>query len=181
MKDTFRNIRIPALPQPNSFAGLMDLYEANYIRIRKLCGQKVLMPSVAVSRITQGMDLYLQVLEQTRFTSTIALTHYFVDTQQGLLAYPDLRLRIYYDALQAEVIGQSLNFENSDLPAWCNPANKSIQMRWRANRFLFKWLSFCDQQGHSFVVDRECQQNCLFTENVKIPSPSCASSINIFE
>ena len=181
MKDTFKNIRIPAPPRPNSFAGLMDLYEANYIRLRKLCGQKGSMPPVAVSRITQGMDLYLQVLEQTRYTSTIALTHYFVDSQQGLLAYPDLRLRIYYDALQAEVIGQSFRFENSDLPTCGNPAHSSLQIRWRVNRFLFKWLSFCVQQGHSFVVDREFQQNCLLTEDIKVPLKDYALPINLFQ
>ncbi|MBT8124034.1 MAG: hypothetical protein KJO81_04330, partial [Gammaproteobacteria bacterium] len=72
MIQTLRQGRMPrdilAAPLPNSFSGLMEMYEGNYIRLRKLLGDKDSMPSVAVSRITNGMDLYLQVLNKTRYT-----------------------------------------------------------------------------------------------------------------
>lgn len=170
-----------APPLPNSFAGLMEMYEANYIRLRKLCGYKDSMPSIAVSRISKGMDLYLQVLEQTRYTSTIALTYYFTDARYGFLAYPDLKLRIYYDALQAEVISQSFRRKNSGRYVAGYPACSPLLTRWHINRFLFKWLSYCDRQGHSFRVKDQSKQNHLLTEGVEIPLRSFALSSNILQ
>ena len=169
MKDTLRHGRILASPLPNTFSGLMEMYEANYIRIRKLCGAKDSMPLVAVSRISRGMDLYLQVLEQTKYTSTIALTYYFADAEFGFLAYPDLKLRIYYDALQTEVTSQSYRRKNPNFRAFNYDMGPSLLKRWRMNRFLFKWLSYCDRQGHSFLIADKSRRNHLLTENVEIP------------
>ncbi len=179
MKDTLQHGRILASPLPNSFAGLMEMYEANYIRIRKLCGPKDSMPLVAVSRISRGMDLYLQVLEQTKYTSTIALTYYFADAESGFLAYPDIKLRIYYDALQTEVISHSYRRKNSNFSAFNYALGPSLLKRWRMNRFLFKWLSYCDRQGHSFLITDESRRNHLLTENVEIPLQGPANSSTI--
>ncbi len=181
MKNTCRHKRYLAPPLPNSFAGLMEMYEANYIRLRKLCGHKDSMPPIAVSCVAQGMDLYLQVLEQTRYTSTIALTYYFTDAHHGFLAYPDLKLRIYYDALQAEVISQSFKCKNRGWPKYTNSACSSLLTRWKMNRFLFKWLSFCNQQGHSFIVHDQSQQNFLLTEGIEVPLQSIPYSGNVLQ
>ena len=35
-----RSRNVLALPLPNSFSGLMEMYEGNYIRLRKLLGDK---------------------------------------------------------------------------------------------------------------------------------------------
>ena len=160
---------ILASPFPGTFAGLMEMYEMNYIRIRKLCGAKDDMPAVAVSRIKKGSDLYLQVLEQTRYTATIVLTYYFSDSQSGFLAYPDLKIRVYYDALQAEVMSQAYQCNKPNFKAFNYAVAPSIVKRWRMNRFLYKWLSYCGHQGHSFLVADKSRQNHLRTENVEIP------------
>jgi len=154
---------MPAPPLPNSFAGLMEMYEVNYIHVRKLCGDRISMPSAAVSRVPEGMDLHLQVLIRTKYTSTIALTHYFADSEVGLVAYPDIKLRIYYDSLQAEVLPQCCRL---NLRAFSHDAAHFFLLkRWRMNRFLFKWLSYCDRQGHSFRADSKSRRNHLFVEN----------------
>ena len=169
MKQPFQHGRILAPPLPGSFAGLMEMYEANYIRIRKLCGAKDSMPVVAVSRVSRGMDLYLQVLEQTKYTATIALTYYFADAEHGFMAYPDLKLRIYYDALQTEVMSQSYRRQNPNFTSFNYATDPTLLRRWRMNRFLYKWLSYCDRQGHSFHVTDKSRRNHLLTENVEIP------------
>lgn len=147
----------------------MEMYEANYIRIRKLCGDKLSMPPVAVSRVLGVMDLHLQVLTQTRYTATIALTYYFADAEAGLLAYPNIKLRIYYDSLQAEVFSQSYRCQTLGSNAFGHGTGSSLLKRWRMNRFLFKWLSYCDRQGHSFRADSKSRCNHLFIENVEVP------------
>lgn len=174
-----------AQPLPNSFAGLMEMYEGNYIRLRKLLGDKENLPEVAVSRIVKGMDLYLQVLEQTKYTSTIALTYYFADAEEGVLAYPNLKIRIYYDALQAEVMSQAYRRKNkavdSNFFAFNHHSDPTLLKRWRMNRFLYKWLHFCDRQEHSFIQHQDKRQNQLITKNVEIPLQQGATSSNIIE
>ncbi len=170
-----------APPLPNSFSGLMEMYEGNYIRLRKLLGQKNNIPEVAVSRIANGMDLYLQVLDQTKYTSTIALTYYFTDLENGVLAYPNLKLRVYYDALQAEVMSQAYRRLDPNYHAFTHQIDPSLMKRWRMNRFLYKWLSYCDRQGHSFQIGASTSHNQLITKNVEIPLQEKASSSNIIE
>lgn len=185
MKESLRQGRmsknILAPPLPNSFSGLMEMYEGNYIRLRKMLGHKEDMPEVAVSRISKGMDLYLQVLEHTRYTSTIALTYYFSDTEERFLAYPNLKLRIYYDALQAEVLSQAYRRHNPNFHAFSHDIDPTLLKRWRMNRFLYKWLAYCGHQGHSFQVGTQPNDHQLITNNVEIPLQEKASSSNIFE
>ena len=185
MIQTLRQGRMPrdilAAPLPNSFSGLMEMYEGNYIRLRKLLGDKDSRPSVAVSRIRNGMDLYLQVLEQTKYTSTIALTYYFSDVQEGFLAYPNLKIRIYYDALQAEVMSQTYNRRDPNFHAFNYHVDPTLLKRWKMNRFLYKWLSYCDRQGHSFHIGAKSRKNQLITKNVEIPLQEKASSSTIIE
>ncbi len=172
---------ILAEPLPSSFSGLMEMYEGNYIRLRKLLGEKNNMPEVAVSRITNGMDVYLQVLEQTKYTATIALTYYFSDAENGFLAFPNLKIRIYYDALQAEVMSQAYKRRDPNFRSFNHDLDPSLLKRWRMNRFLYKWLSYCDRQGHSFKMDVRSGKNQLITKNIEIPLQDKASSSNIIE
>ena len=174
-----------AQPLPNSFAGLMEMYEGNYIRLRKLLGDKEKLPEVAVSRITEGMDLYLQVLDQTTYTTTIALTYYFADVDEGFLAYPNLKIRIYYDALQAEVMSQDYRrkslIADPNFRAFNHQIDPELLKRWRMNRFLYKWLHFCDRQAHSFIPHQKHRRNQLITKNVEIPLQPGATSSTIIE
>ena len=185
MIQTLKQGRMPghvlAPPLPNSFSGLMEMYEGNYIRLRKLLGDKDSMPSVAVSRITNGMDLYLQVLEQTKYTSTIALTYYFSGAEEGFLTHPNLKIRIYYDALQAEVMSQAYKRRDPNFHAFNHKVDPTLLKRWRMNRFLYKWLSYCDRQGHSFQARAKSGKNQLIIKNVEIPLQQQASSSNIIK
>lgn len=150
---------VPTPPFPNSFAGVMEMYEANYIRIRKLCGDRKTMPSVAVSRVAGCMDLHLRTLVRTKDTATIALTHYFTDAKTGgRRAYPDIKLKIYYDSLQVEVLPQFCYYRNSNFRTFDRNDASCLLQRWRMNRFLFKWLSWCDRRGHSFRTEKGKKQ-----------------------
>lgn len=175
MQGCIKRKQVLATPSANSFAGLMEMYEANYIYLRKFCGLKNDIPPVAVSRIANGMDLYLQVLEQTKYTTTIALTYYFVDHSTAFSAYPDLKIRIYYDALQAEVLSQTYKRQDPNFHAFNHRISPSLVKRWRMNRFLYKWLSYCDRQGHSFNPKHPSRHNQLLIKNVEIPLQHGAS------
>ncbi|TNF98491.1 MAG: DUF1249 domain-containing protein [Gammaproteobacteria bacterium] len=132
-----------------SFAGLMALYESNYIRFMQLVPQLDGLSEQACSVRSGDISLQLQVLERSRFTTTCHLT-YLLDDGVKKIKTPDLKIRIYHDARQAEVM--CCNRQEKDAFGWLDRAAcvSNLQWRWRLNRFLYKWLNYCLKQGHGF-------------------------------
>ncbi|MCP5420308.1 MAG: DUF1249 domain-containing protein [Gammaproteobacteria bacterium] len=136
---------------PGSFAGLMDLYERNYIGIRRLVPVMPATNDLRVSQLPGGLNLYLEVLDRFRYTTELSLTYHF-HKELGCVAEPDLRVRIYHDARLAEVVAAQLRrwpaFRQSDEGDPSTP----LCIRWHINRFLCKWLNYCLHQGHRFAA-----------------------------
>ncbi len=137
-----------------NFARLMDLYEQNYILMRRLTAELPAAPAHIVSRIPQGLDLHLQVLERFRYTSECVLTYRFCRNDQPLLQ-PNLRVRIYHDARLAEVLSCTPRHREPFLLV--EQDSSQLQSRWQANRFLYKWLQYCLGQGHQFFQQYQGQ------------------------
>ena len=78
MHCTVRHFLHQGIPAKN-FAGLMELYECNYIRLRNLVPDVDVMPDSVISRIPGVLDLHLRVVERNKFTTTLHLTYYFTD------------------------------------------------------------------------------------------------------
>ncbi|OOG28623.1 hypothetical protein B1C78_01315 [Thioalkalivibrio denitrificans] len=140
-------------PRPRSFAALMDLYEVNYIRLRRLCPDLAVADGERVSRAPGAMDLHLVVVEQTPYTTTARLTYLF-GARGHQRASPDVLVRMYHDARQVEVLGRhcrplDLEISVEDLPRW-----RGLDCKWRLNRFLYKWLGYCLRQGHALGRER---------------------------
>jgi uncharacterized protein YqiB (DUF1249 family) len=140
---------------PGTFAGLMDLYEQNYIGIRRLVP---VMPPVGVHLVSQvpgGLSLHLEVLERFRYTTELALTYHFVKQHKGFIAEPNLLMRVYHDARLAEVMAAHLRRRpvfQADLE---NTKNTQLRSRWHVNRFLYKWLNYCLHQGYCFRLSSQ--------------------------
>jgi uncharacterized protein len=142
--------RQPAYLQsrPCSFSALMELYEANYIRLRCLCPDLGSLEGHRVSRVPGAMDLHLSIEEQTPYTTTARLTYLFNGEGGRLRPSPDVLVRMYHDARQVEVLTRhcrplDLKIRLNDLPRL-----RALECKWRLNRFLFKWLGYCQRQGH---------------------------------
>ncbi len=129
-----------------TFAGLMDLYECNYIGIRRLAPVIPAPGQPLISLCPGNLALHLTVLERFRYTSEINLTYHFFKSE-GVVAEPDLRVRVYHDARLAEVMSAHLRHWP---PFEADSENSHLYQRWRTNRFLYKWLSYCLRQGHCF-------------------------------
>ncbi|MCW9012913.1 MAG: DUF1249 domain-containing protein [Gammaproteobacteria bacterium] len=133
---------------PRGFVSLMDLYENNYIRLRKLLPDVNKIDSAIISRVPEHLDLYLNIIERSKFTTTLYLSYCF-PTEHGLKMEPNLKIRIYHDAQLAEVMAGHLHHGRlvlDDLPA------DALKEKWQLNRFLNKWLGYCLKQGHSFAA-----------------------------
>ena len=129
------------------FAGLMDLYERNYILARRLVPVPPDDGAARVSHVAGGLDLHLSLLERHPYTTDFLLTYRF-DREDGKHLEPDLHIRVCHDARVAEVLAAQLR--RSPAFRFVSDGPVELAARWRANRFLFKWLSYCLHQGHSF-------------------------------
>ncbi|MDH5393192.1 MAG: DUF1249 domain-containing protein [Gammaproteobacteria bacterium] len=129
-----------------SFAALMDLYENNYLRLKKLIPGMSEINGAAVSTVFGCLDLHLCILEQSKFTTLLSLSYYF-EREQALVREPNLQIRVYHDVALAEVLSGELHHGKLRLKKIPETA---IIERWHLNRFLYKWLGFCLHIGHGF-------------------------------
>ena len=136
-------------PLPRSFAALMDMYEANYIRLRQLAPELFRLQGSHVSRVADGLDLHLKVVEVTRHTWTLWLSYDFGPGCEPRHR-PDLTVRIYRDARQAEVLSRACRFETLSPQRFAADLDTMLLCKWRLNRFLYKWLGYLLRQGHGF-------------------------------
>jgi uncharacterized protein len=136
---------------PRTFGGLMDIYEQNYIRLRRLIPDFEKIGSRAVSTAPGGIDLHYECLQRSKYTTVFSLTYKFETLE------PNLEIRVYHDARVAEVLACNVPIEGAHgydrlrVSSLFRCGLHNLQSRWRLNRFLNKWLHYCLKQGHMFV------------------------------
>ena len=124
---------------------LMDLCEENYRHIIRMAPGLSTLKGQFISQLDDAVDLYLDILEQTPYTTLIHLTYYFAQAK-GFRHDPDATIRIYHDSAQAEL----LELKQHAMPLKRESKFPTLAEKWRTNLFLSKWLSYCIQEGHSF-------------------------------
>lgn len=134
-------------PRPHSFVALMEMYEANYIRLRLFCGDIRNLPDESTSFIDKGVPVQLKVIERSSHTTMIMLTYLFEYEDKR----PDLKIQIYHDSRQADVVSRNCVITGRDVRLWEKEYDSMLVCRWRLNRFLHKWLGYLEHQGHSFT------------------------------
>jgi hypothetical protein len=137
--------------RPQGFVALMQLYESNYLRFRRLCGDPALLRGERLSVVDGACDLRLTVLERSAWTLTLQLTHLFGDgvvPAGAAITYPDVRMRVYCDArlVQAHQWGDESVAPVRPLPRAA--ADRELRQRWARNVMLNKWLEYCLDLGH---------------------------------
>jgi len=133
-------------PRPHSFIDLMDMYEHNYIRLRLFCGDIRNLPDETISTVEDGVAVRLSVVERARHTTILMLTYLFEDGDRR----PDLKIQVYHDSHQADVISRNCRITGRDIRLWEQQIDSVLLCRWRLNRFLYKWLKHLEFQGHNF-------------------------------
>ena len=89
--------------RPKSFVGLMALYESNFLRLLRIIPEIDHLDGCFRSRVAGDCDLYIEIIETSRYTVTLSLT-YQLATDEGVLVNPDMMVRVYLDGQQAEVL-----------------------------------------------------------------------------
>src|SRR5688572_30218094 len=90
-----------------AFGGLMDIYEQNYIRLRRLIPDFGKIGQRAVSTIPGGVDLHYECLQRSKYTTIFSLTYKFETLE------PNLEIRVYHDARVAEVLACNVRMEDA--------------------------------------------------------------------
>ena len=131
------------------FGELMQLYEDNYVRFRQLVRGMDQIEGESRSIRFGDVTLHIQILQRSRYTTTAQLTYLFTIDNQ-ITRSPDLKIRIYHDAHQAEVMSCCRNDPQAFHWLEKSACNTTMQWRWRMNRFFHKWLNYCLKTGHGF-------------------------------
>ena len=138
--------------KPRSFVGLMALYESNYLRLLRLLPELEQLDGCFRSRVAGNCDLYLEVLERCRYTVTLSLT-YHLETDDGLILDPDITVRAYLDGRLAEAMMVGNRQRHMVLRKFLDEHKRELDLRWRRNIVLNKWLEYLSDQGH-LILDR---------------------------
>jgi uncharacterized protein YqiB (DUF1249 family) len=69
-----------------------------------------------------------------------------IDVKNKPAVLPNLYIRVYFDAMQAEVLKRDMKDVSHN-----RYNHRRLGNKWRDNRFLYKWLDYCLGQGHSFL------------------------------
>jgi len=125
-----------------TFDSLMEVFEHNYILVRRLLGDLRHLSDQQSLRNDNGPDILVECTERGPYTFTLKFTHQLfamANTQQ----MPVIRVRIYMDARSAEVWEHKAN-----TTCLKDEAISCLKRRWRRNRFLLRWLTYLLQQGY---------------------------------
>jgi uncharacterized protein YqiB (DUF1249 family) len=141
-----------SIVRPKSFAGLMAIYESNYLRLLHVIPELERLDGCYRSRVAGDCDLHVDVLERSRYTVTLSLTYYFDDGGQRV-ADPDMTVRVYLDGRQAEAMYLCGTHRHAELCRLTREHRRELGVRWQRNVVLYKWLEYLIDQGH-LVLDR---------------------------
>ncbi|MFU8830979.1 MAG: DUF1249 domain-containing protein [Wenzhouxiangella sp.] len=108
-----------------------------------------------VSRIGNGPDLFLQVIERHDYTTFLRLTYVIGDQQQH---NPNAHIRVYHDARMAEATAFSPEQGIHRLAGPELPLHGLVVRNWRLNRALLKWLDYLLAQGHSAATLKPAEE-----------------------
>ena len=131
---------------------LQNVCETNY---HKLCA---LIPDLKnINQSIQGSSqgkpqLHVELIEQTPYTKTIQLSHFFTEKSTPLLE-PAVKIRLYFDVCIAEVLRDYKRIEVSHAIQDIARSQDIMEYKWTLNYFLEKWLDHCLKNNYSFKQD----------------------------
>jgi uncharacterized protein YqiB (DUF1249 family) len=137
--------------RPGSFSALMLLYESNYLKFTRLVGQLDPSASRWISRVTTDNDLHLESTLLEPYTTTLKMTYWLRDAQGIVVRDPDLTVRIYHDAAQAEALSWRAQHHHQALRDFAASHAHELNQRWQRNMMLNKWLDYLLDRGHGFA------------------------------
>ena len=134
-------------------------YEANFERliwlVPTLASAPDLIRGILLSHGADGMSLQLTILEHSKYTTTIALTHH-LRMDDAMITDPFMKIRIYHDARVAEVLSYQCQSQLQIFHPDATLNVPNLREKCRINRFLSEWLDYCIAHGYQFAQQPHC-------------------------
>lgn len=126
------------------FPAMMRLYEVNYAQLSRLIPRQQQVGQVISYQI--GISEYqLSIEEQTRYTTLVKIQQTLPNVSYWSL--PELIVRLYHDALIAEVCACQQIFRFKAIYDYPNARMHQRDEKYQINQFLASWLSYCFKHG----------------------------------
>jgi len=138
--------------RPKSFVGLMSLYESNFLRLQQVIPEIDRLDGCFRSRVAGNCDLHVEILERSRYTVSLSLSYVFYE-QGERIADPDMLVRVYFDGQLAESMALRGAHRHAEVRRLARLHGGELEVRWRRNIILNKWLEYLMDQGH-MVLER---------------------------
>ena len=139
------------IPRLSRFGWLMGLYAENHGRLVRLFEPGALPAGRYASSIGDGLDVFLDVVEQHAYTVELRLSYGLLDPVTGE-PDPSAHVRLYRDARQAEATHCYVGRRWQDVIGMYPPPAEIVGHRLRMNTFLGKWLQYLAEQGHGVAT-----------------------------
>ena len=138
-------------------------YEANFEQLAWLVPELGSAQGTLLSHGADGMTLQLSILEHSKYTTTIALTHHLhMDSAPHLRLHsvmivdPFMKIRVYHDARVAEVLSYQCHTQLQIFHPDATLNVQNLREKCRNNRFLSEWLDYCIARGYKFASQSYC-------------------------
>lgn len=125
------------------------LCESNYQKLFCLIPELCSFPSHATGEKATKPPLYLKIIDRSRHTLTVELSHQFDKNLKNFLE-PAVKIRIYLDANMVEVLKDHARNDVSKVYKDPVQSVEIMNYKWRLNYFLQKWLDHCLQTDYKF-------------------------------
>lgn len=133
-------------PERTLHIGKMRVFEMNYIRIVQLIPELLDSGgSLLFSNNSDNGQICIELLERSRYTSMLKLTHRS-PALQGWIPDMDITVHVYHDAKVAEVVQFQSQKGFRVRNPYPNPRMHHPDEKAEINRFLSEWLDFCLKQ-----------------------------------
>ena len=139
----------------NTSLCLEKLCESNFDKLFCLISNLCSFKQHATGETTNKPSLHLKIIERTKHTLTVELSHTFNENLNSFIE-PAVKIRIYLDANLAEVIKDHVRPMVSKV--YKDPAQtiEIMNYKWRLNYFLQKWLDHCLKTNYQFRSTGMC-------------------------
>jgi len=129
---------------------LEKICESNFQKLFSLIPDLCLFQNLAIGRTKNKPPIYLKVVDRSKHTITVELSHHFEQQESEKIVEPALLVRIYLDANLAEVIKHHAKTTVSRIYSDPGKTTEIMHYKWRLNYFLQKWLDHCLQKKYQF-------------------------------
>ena len=133
----------------NTSLCLEQLCESNYQKLFCLIPDLCSFQNQATGKTSNKPTIYLKIIERSKHTLTVELSHQFNRNLENLMA-PAVKIRIYLDANLAEVLKHHARTDVSRVYKDPGQTVEIMNYKWRLNYFLQKWLDHCLKTNYEF-------------------------------